>query len=186
MKIRFKQKQVGWCCPLTLANLFQDDTLLQHVGDEKFKGCTTDEVKFLLKEHFDKNYSISTVAQSNVDYPPLTNQFVWDVLSKDLRDEFKHISDRMPIVPYFLSVKLHEKSKFWHFVSVVFCNGKLLYIDPYKENVIEVNSLTDLYVNFYSVSLIERLAMETEEGLKWACMFGDIYGYEEYFKKETA
>jgi len=174
VKIEFRQKKIGWCCPLTLANVFRNESFLEYLKEEKYKGCSDDDVKFMIQNTIHESHSVKNIAEVNTDYGFLPIDTVWKILNK--KEDLSEFSDRLPLVPYFMSVKLSE---YWHFVAVLSFNGKLYYVDPYKENVVLLESKDQLQSYFKYVNLIQRLTIIKDGVECWGVMFGDHYNYTE-------
>lgn len=174
MKTRFQQTSMGYCTVYTLANLFDEGTLMNFALDEKFKGCGDDEVNEVLDIY---NMKIGSVAYVNQHYACLPAEFIWDVLnSEKLEDDFHYI-------PYFMSVRrLAHVKDLWHSVGIAYTKHGLYYSDPYFPNWIKIHNAEHLASMFIDCHIIQRPYRKQDD--KFAIIHGrqawieELIGYE--------
>jgi hypothetical protein len=177
MKNLFVQKEFGYCTVYMLANLFRDKSFIRFVGNEDFKGCDDKKESELLDLCGYGEMAISDVLYVNHAYrTPLPKDIVLDILLHS-GDSTRPAEDvDIPIIPYILSVRLQDTHAFHHATAVINYRGRLLYIDPYKENIVECSNADDLFKNFIDCYAIRRPYIKSNES--WAILKGEMLGYD--------
>lgn len=180
MEIQFRQTSIGWCAPITLANVFKNDAFLEYKNQERFKGCQVKEVHEMLND-VNKGWLTVTLAEISIDFGCLPIEMVWNILTDKTHGEsFIPFKDEYPVLPFFLSVR--KTQDFHHFVAVLRAGDNIYYLDPYFPNLIKINSVDELQSYFIDCVMIERLVIKGDDDQKrYAFLYGDKLGYQELF-----
>jgi hypothetical protein len=177
MKNLFVQKEFGYCTVYALANIFRDKTFLRFVGNEEFKGCDDEKENRLLAECGYKDVGLASVLYVSHSYKkPLPPDYALQILTS-LGDHTKpnpEDSVEIPLIPYLLAVRLKDTHEFHHAAAVLNYNGVLLYIDPYKEDIIVCEGM-DLFNNFIDCYGIKRFYMKDSD--TFAILKGENLNY---------
>lgn len=153
MKIKYRQKGAGWCTVYTLANIFQDSRFLKFTEEERFKGCNKDEVDFMFHD-LGYKVALGQVMYNNQHYTPLPKGYVYSAL-RSFKEPFpEDFGIKIPIVPYILSVRLVPSM--WHSVAVLMVGHDMFYIDPYKEEMLLIESFEQFDTLFIDCQAVER------------------------------
>ena len=171
MKIQFRQPSIGWCSVYMLANLLRDEEFLKYTDDPKFKGCTDEDLNFML-DSLRTGLKLSPIAFSNQVYGYLPNDFIYNNILTYLEPPVEGI--KIQITPYILTVSLIPGV--CHHVAVLVCDRKLFYIDPYNSHIIQINSLEDFKNQFIGCYSVDRF--EVKSNSKYAVLFGERMGYQ--------
>jgi hypothetical protein len=86
------------------------------------------------------------------------------------------------ITPYVLTVNLIKSA--WHAVAVLKTPKGLLYIDPYKEKVINLGSPDELFNYFDTCIELSRIAYDTGEidKIQFMCLDGELLEFDRIYK----
>lgn len=177
MEILFRQKSMGWCTVYTLANIFRDDQWLRYTEKEKFKGCGVNEINEMLDD-MGTGLRVAQVAYSNQSYRHLPKGYVYSLMKEFKEEEQRGIE--IMVVPYLLAVRLI--TSVYHMVAVLVYKDRMLYMDPYKEQLIEIESFEQFDCLFIDCVEVERFAL----GDNFAVLRGEECGYDFLKEKEVA
>jgi hypothetical protein len=177
MEMLFQQKSIGWCTVYALANIFRDHQWLRFCDDEKYKGCGTDEINEML-ETMGTGLKIAQVAYSNQHYRHLPKGYVYSLMRAF--EEIEQGEIQIPIIPYMLTVRIIPS--IYHSVAVLVCRGKMLYIDPYRQSIIEIESFEEFDPLFIDCVTVERFSV----GDMFAILRGEECGYQFLLEKKVA
>jgi hypothetical protein len=153
MKIKYRQKSAGWCTVYALANMFQDSRFLKFTEEERFKGCSKEEVDFMLHD-LGYNLALGWVMYGNQHYNRFPKGYVYSAL-RSFKEQFpENFEVRVPVIPYLLSVRLVPEM--WHSVVVLMAGDDMFYIDPYKEERLLIESFEQFDALFIDCQAVER------------------------------
>jgi hypothetical protein len=181
MKLQFRQRSAGWCVVYTLANIFQDKRFLRFVEEERFKGCGKEEVDYMLNE-LGYGMMLGQVMYSNQSYTPLPKGYIYSSLRLLKEQVCDDIKIKVPVVPYTLSVRLVPSMH--HSVAVLMIGDNMYYIDPYKEEMLLIESFEQFDNLFIDCMMVERFYRIQDN--RFCILFGENLGYDVLMKKETA
>lgn len=181
MKVKYRQKQVGWCTVYALANVLQDERFLKFTKEERFKGCNKEEVDFMLHD-LQYGMGLGQVLYSNQFYKHLPKGYVYSTL-RSFKDEVsENIQVEIPIIPYMLSVRLIES--LWHSVAVLMVGDHMYYIDPYREDIIRIDSFEQFDNLFIDCMAVERFYRIQDD--RFCILMGEKLGLKELLEDQTA
>jgi hypothetical protein len=178
MEVRFRQKSIGWCSVYLLANIFRNSDFLSFTDNEKFKGCGEEEVNFML-EDMRTGVKTEKVAYSSQNYSPLPKDWVYNSILNHPEEEPSGIE--ICIIPYLLTVSLIPG--ILHHVGVLNYKGKLFYLDPYLEEMIQLTSLELFTKLFREVYVVERFILSDGSNI-FAVLKGENLGYDFLIENE--
>jgi hypothetical protein len=153
MKLQFRQRSAGWCTVYTLANIFKDDRFLKFTEEERFKGCGKDEVDFMLND-LGYGMQLGQVMYVNQNYKALPKGYLYSCLRLLKEQVSDDIEVKVPVVPYLLSVRLIPTM--WHSVAVLMIGDNMYYIDPYKEEMLHIETFEQFDILFIDCMMVER------------------------------
>lgn len=152
MEIKFRQKQIGWCAVLTIANVFNDEGFLKYLEDPKYKGCSTEDINFMMSEHKDsQGMKLTNVLYAQQSYSPLPVDYIWDMV-KRTEQGIEGIDE--VVIPYILTVKRIEQ--YFHSTAILNHNGEVYYLDPWNEKFIKIKDQHHLSEMFIGCWTVER------------------------------
>jgi hypothetical protein len=181
MKIPFRQKSIGWCTVYTLANIFNDKGFLKYLEDDRFKGCSKEDVEYMLADQ-NTGLKIADVIYVNQHYQHLPKQFVYDCLYNHKEDIVFDKPTAIPVIPYMLTVRLIES--IYHSVAVLMISGEMYYIDPYREKVIKIESFNQFSELFIDCVQVERFYRPTDES--FIILDGEMLGFNTLIEEQIA
>lgn len=181
MKLQFRQKSMGWCTVYTLANIFRNADFLKFTADEKFKGCSTEDVDYMLNE-LGYGLKAGRVMYANQFYAALPKGYVYSTLRSFKDQVAEDIDVKVPVVPYILSVRLIPT--IYHSVAVLMIGDNMYYIDPYKEEMLLIESFEQFDTLFIDCREVERFYRTTDD--KFVFLMGELLGYDALIEQETA
>lgn len=173
MKLKFKQPHAGWCVVYTLANIFQDKRFIRFTNDEKFKGCGKEEVDYMLHE-LDYGMMLGMVMYANQSYMALPKGYIYRSLRSLKEQIHDDIQIKVPVVPYMLSVRLVPSM--YHSVAVLMIGDNMYYIDPYKDEILLIESFEQFEQLFIDCTLVERFYRIEDN--RFCILLGEHIGYE--------
>lgn len=157
-----RQTSKGWCSAFLIANIFRNDGYLSFLNDENYKGCDDEKVNNILKSQDDtKGLKVVTVTMLSEHYGALQKEFVYNhILLNDFNEKEQHGCEEVefPITPYLMSVNLVPGT--YHHVGVLVCGKRLIYIDPYFEHYIELESFEDFAGLFIGIREVQRFILD--------------------------
>lgn len=178
MKLQFRQKSMGWCTVYTLANIFRNSEFLRFTEEERYKGCRKDEVDYMLNE-LGYGLRVSHIMYANQFYSALPKGYVYSTI-KSFKDEITDdIQVKTPVVPYLLSVRLIPT--IYHSVAVLMIGDNMYYIDPYKDEMIHIESFEQFDTLFIDCREVERFYRTNDE--KFVFLMGEKLGYDALMEK---
>jgi hypothetical protein len=150
------QKEFGWCTIHTLANALRDKDFKELLSNKAFMSCDVDDVTEALHLCGYPEWEMESVAGVvGANYPPIPNRYLMDILKIENAATIPKNGMKHPAIPYFLTVQI--KSPHWHYVAVIKCGAKFLYIDPYKNDVIVLKKLGHIFKYFTKCIAVERI-----------------------------
>lgn len=180
MKLQFRQRSAGWCTVYALANIFKDDRFLKFTKDERFKGCSKDEVDFMFHD-LQYGMQLGQVMYANQSYAPLPKGYVYSCLRSLKEQVSDDIQIEVLVVPYLLSVRLIPTM--WHSVAVLMIGDNMYYIDPYKEEMLHIESFEQFDTLFIDCMMVERPFRIQDN--RFIVLLGEHLGYDALVEKET-
>lgn len=165
------QKEFGWCMVHTLCNVLRDHDFKDYIGDEEFKAGDIDAVNKLLHRAGYRNIKMRKLISIPDIYPSLPVDYVNSIICCE-NDSLKSENIDTPVIAYFLTVQLFFSESF-HYVSIIKKGDVYLYSDPYRNRMIKLKSISDVWNYFESCIAIERLFNQVGEEEKWSLIDPD-------------
>jgi hypothetical protein len=175
------QKEFGWCNVHTLTNVLRDKDFKEYLSNDEYKSGDIDSVIELLQNTGYSDWSMRELISIPEAYPSIPNSYLKSIFEFNVEFKSENIKVDYPIIPYFLTVKL--KSKYWHSVALINCNGTYLYIDPYIEDVVRLKSVDDVFGYFNECTGVDRITTETKTIPMFVVLNGSELGFDEILSK---
>lgn len=177
------QKEFGWCNVHVLANVLRDKDFKEYLSNDEYKSGNSDIMNELLENTGYDNIEIESMIGIATCYPPIPNDYLLKVLSAENESTVIPEKDNF-LVPYILTVQL--KSPHWHCVALLKYKDIYLYIDPYIEDVIVLDDISEIVNYFKSCIGIERMVESKTKEKKFLLLDAEILGFDKIFQNEIA
>lgn len=175
------QKEFGWCNVHVLANVLRDKDFKEYLSNDEYKSGNSDMMDELLKNTGYNDIEMKSMIGIAPSYPPIPNDYLFEVLSDE--NESTSIPKKNNfLVPYFLTVQI--KSPYWHCVALLKYKSVYLYIDPYIENVIVLDEISEIVNYFKSCIGIERMVESNTKEKHFLLLDAEILGFDKIFQNE--
>ena len=177
------QKEFGWCNVHVLANVLRDKDFIEYLSNDEYKSGDSDMMNELLKNTGYGKWEMKPMIGIAACYPPIPNDYLFTVLSAENESTSIHGKNNF-LVPYFLTVQL--KSPHWHCVALLKYKDIYLYIDPYIEDVIVLDNISEIVNYFKSCIGIERMVESKTKEKKFLLLDAEILGFDKIAQNEIA
>lgn len=177
------QNEFGWCNVHVLANVLRDKEFKEYLSNNEYKSGDSDMMNELLKNTGYSKWEIRPMIGIATCYPPIPNDYLFTVLSAENESTIIPGKSNM-LVPYFLTVQL--KFPYWHSVALLKYKDIYLYIDPYIEDVIVLDSISEIINYFQSCIGIERLVEKDTKEKAFILLDAKILGFDSIFNAKLA
>ncbi|MEM6737413.1 MAG: hypothetical protein AAF620_15235 [Bacteroidota bacterium] len=173
MKIKHNnvQREIGFCSPLLLSNIFNDDSFLKYLDREEFHGSGEEQWDEMI-EDWNRNLKIEELAYVSSNYGAISPELIWKIVNYEV---FPEVSDfPVPICYYFLTVRLVKD--IWHSVAILQSKGGLWYSDPFNEYMYKIDDIYKfMRIAFIDCSRVQALFIKETDQM--AYLNGeDIFG----------
>jgi hypothetical protein len=141
--IPYQQDRKYGCPVYCLANLLNDDRILQELDEMKPTGMYSFWIYNLFKRHFDRHFNDSMIVEPLFYLPPefgkLENMSIFDIKYASEEDRVKEGTDAVRVFLAGVHFGIHTKA---HCIVLIqdFLNNLFFIVDPLQPNVISCPS----------------------------------------------